>query len=205
MSMAASAPWPDWIMSYHLRPSGSARISGFPAEQVGEEAHIVGMVGDDEEIERPRQLRRLTRRRHDLLASGEAIGIARSEPCAERAGIHRKGRVQMRIAEEGPRSGNCARRRASRVASSWKSFGSVVVECAHVGVRRLLPARRHATRHVESAIVRQMPPSRMCRPSCSPRLKARCSSDYARRKHQSCGSIASSRSTLQNAATVPIP
>ena len=35
ISMAASAPWPDWIMSYHLRPVGSASISGLPANRSG--------------------------------------------------------------------------------------------------------------------------------------------------------------------------
>ena len=35
MSSAASAPLPDWIMSYHLRPIGWARISGLPAKRSG--------------------------------------------------------------------------------------------------------------------------------------------------------------------------
>ena len=35
MSSAASAPLPDWIMSYHLRPVGSASISGLPAKRSG--------------------------------------------------------------------------------------------------------------------------------------------------------------------------
>ena len=35
ISMAAAAPWPDWIMSYHLRPVGLARSSGLPAIRSG--------------------------------------------------------------------------------------------------------------------------------------------------------------------------
>ena len=59
ISSAALAPWPDWIMSYHLRPCGSASKLGLAGREVGEEAHIVGVVGDDQEVERPRQLGRL--------------------------------------------------------------------------------------------------------------------------------------------------
>ena len=61
ISIAASAPLPDWIMSYQRRPVGSARMLGLAGKEVREEPHIVGVVGDDEEIERPRQLRRLAR------------------------------------------------------------------------------------------------------------------------------------------------
>ena len=60
------------------------------------------MVGDDEKIERPRQLRRLTRRSRDLFTLGEAIGIARQQPCAEGAGVKRKRGVEMGVAEERP-------------------------------------------------------------------------------------------------------
>ena len=35
ISIAASEPLPALIMSYHLRPVGSARISGLPAKRSG--------------------------------------------------------------------------------------------------------------------------------------------------------------------------
>ena len=101
---------------------GSARMSGFAGEEVGEEAHVVGVVGDDEEIERPRQLRRLARRGHDLFAFGEAIGIARPEPGAERARVERERRCAGACRRRTAASGNCAPRRASRRAWSGRAF-----------------------------------------------------------------------------------
>ena len=38
----------------------------------------------------------------DLLSLGEPVRVGRAETAAERAGIHRHRRVQMRVAEEGP-------------------------------------------------------------------------------------------------------
>ena len=35
MSIAASAPFPDWIRSYHFFPCGSARIFGSPPKRSG--------------------------------------------------------------------------------------------------------------------------------------------------------------------------
>ena len=75
MSSAASLPSPALIMSYQLlagRIGEDVRLSG---EQVGEEAHVVGVVGDDEEIERPRELRLLPARRGQLLAAREAVRV----------------------------------------------------------------------------------------------------------------------------------
>ena len=63
ISMAASAPWPPTIMSCHFRPVGSAMMFGFAGQQIREEAHVVGVVGDDEKVERPRKFRRLARTR----------------------------------------------------------------------------------------------------------------------------------------------
>jgi hypothetical protein len=40
--------------------------------------------------------------RDDLFAAREPIGVARVEARAERAGIHRERRMQMRVAEEWP-------------------------------------------------------------------------------------------------------
>ena len=56
---AASAPFPDWIRSYHLRPVGIREHLGLSREEIGEEAHVVGVVGDDEKVERARELHRL--------------------------------------------------------------------------------------------------------------------------------------------------
>ena len=102
-SIAAAAPWPDWIMSYHRRPLGSASDIRLAGQQVVEEAHIVGMVGDDQEVERPRQLGELSRGGHDLLAFAEAIGVARSEARTEGAGIEGEGGVGVGVAEQRPR------------------------------------------------------------------------------------------------------
>ncbi len=66
-----------------------------------EEAHAVGVIGDDEEVERTRQLDRLAAGRLDLVALGEDVGVTRREPCAKRAGVHGKRRVQVRVAEVG--------------------------------------------------------------------------------------------------------
>ena len=132
ISIAASAPLPDLIMSYHLRPVGSARSSGLPAKRSREEAHVVRVVGDDEEIERPRQLRRLAARGRDLLAAREAIGVARAEPRAERARVDRERRVQVRVAEERARR-EVAPRRASRAAWQEHLLGRLLVERADVG------------------------------------------------------------------------
>ena len=88
ISTAAAAPWPRLD---HVVPAATQRVGeelGLAGEEVGEEAHVVGVVGDDEEVERPRQLGQLTGGGGDLLALGEAIGVARPEARAERAGIH---------------------------------------------------------------------------------------------------------------------
>ena len=90
----------------HVVPFAARRIGqdlGLAGEQVREEAHVVGVIGDHQEVERTRQLHRLAAGRRDLLAPGEAIGVARAEPRAEGAGVHRERRVQMRVAEERPR------------------------------------------------------------------------------------------------------
>ena len=106
----------------HVVPSAAGGIGQdvwLAGKEVREEAHIVGVVGDDEEIERPRQLGRLSRRRHDLLALGEAIGIARAEPRAERAGVEREHGVEMGVAEERPR-----REIASRIGRIGRLAGN---------------------------------------------------------------------------------
>ena len=99
ISIAASAPLPDWIISYHFRPVGSREHFGLPREEVGEEAHVVRVVADHEEIERAGELHRLAAGGRHLLPAGEAIGIARAEPGAEGAGVHGGRRVEVRVTE----------------------------------------------------------------------------------------------------------
>ncbi len=60
------------------------------------------MIGDDEEVERPRELGRLAAGGHDLLALGEVVGVARRQPGTEGARIHGERRVQVGVAEERP-------------------------------------------------------------------------------------------------------
>ena len=87
----------------HVIPLAARRVGedlGLARDEVGEEAHVVRVIRDDEEIERARELRGLAARGHDLLAAREAIGVARSQAAAERAGIHREAGVQVRVAEE---------------------------------------------------------------------------------------------------------
>jgi hypothetical protein len=87
----------------HVIPLTAGRIGqhfGFTGEEVRKETHVIGMIGDDEEIERARELHWLATRCRDFFAAGEAIGVARAEPRAERPSVHRKRGMQMRIAEE---------------------------------------------------------------------------------------------------------
>ena len=93
-----------------LRPQ-QGRVA---AHQQREEAHAVRVVGDHEEVERPRELHRLPGRRRDLLAPGEAVGVARRQPRTGRAGVHRERGVQVRVAEERPRWEIAARVRRVR-------------------------------------------------------------------------------------------
>ena len=101
------------------------------------------MIGDDHEIERARELRALAAGSNDLLSLGEPIGIGRTEPGAERAGINRKRRVRVGIAEK-----RASREIASRIGRVWrfarKSFGGLLlIESADVGLHlRQAPAQR---------------------------------------------------------------
>ncbi len=67
------------------------------------------MVCHDKKVERSGQLDRLTGIGGYFLSPREPVGIARSEPRAEGAGVHREPGVQMRVAEEGPRGEVAAR------------------------------------------------------------------------------------------------
>lgn len=57
-------------------------------EKIWKETHVVRMVGDDEEIERPRKLHFQTRRRGDFFTPGETIGLVETQPISEGTGIH---------------------------------------------------------------------------------------------------------------------
>ena len=93
----------------------------FARDQVGGKSHVVGVVGDHQEIERPRQFRLLFAGGHHLLAAGEAVGVLDAEAVAEQPGIHRHGGVQVRVAEEHLRRATGARRgrRRGGVGGRW--------------------------------------------------------------------------------------
>ena len=108
---------------HHVVPAPAGRVGehlGLAGEERREEAHVVGVVGDDEEIERPRELHPLAARRRQLLAAREAVGVLEAEPVAEGAGVHRGAGVEMRVAPEdaarevAPGIGRIARRLAGR-------------------------------------------------------------------------------------------
>ena len=120
----------------HVVPPAAGGIGqnvGLASKEVRKEPHVVGVVGDDEKIERPRKLRRLSRRRDNLLALGEAIGVARAEPSAERASIERKHGVEMRVAEERPRRKVASRVRRISPLVGKHFVGGILVERAHIG------------------------------------------------------------------------
>jgi len=82
--MAASTPLPDCNMSYHFRPIGLASRAALPAEQVGEETHVVGVVGDHEKIERPGEL-------HLLAAGCSQVGMLKGKMAFRDANTMYKG------------------------------------------------------------------------------------------------------------------
>ena len=118
-----------------LRRRQQARIA---AHQLREKAHAVRVVGHDQEIQRPRKLGALSAGGDDLFALGETIGILRAEPSTERARVHRKRGVQMRVAEVRPRREIAPRiRRVGRLGGKHL-LGRLLVERADVGGYGLL-------------------------------------------------------------------
>ena len=87
-------------MSNHFLPVGSSQEFGLAREQIGEETHIIGVVGNDEEIQWAGQLRWLSARRDDFFATGEAKRFPRPESRAKRACVKRSCGMQVCIAEE---------------------------------------------------------------------------------------------------------
>jgi hypothetical protein len=61
---------------------------GLARKQIGDEAHVVRVIGHHEKVERAREFRRLTGGGPHLLAAGEAVGITRLKLAAPYAGIH---------------------------------------------------------------------------------------------------------------------
>jgi hypothetical protein len=74
---------------------------GIAAHNQREKAHAVRVIGHDEEIERPGEPGALTARGGDLVTFGEHICVARRQTRPECSRIHRKRRVQVRIAFAG--------------------------------------------------------------------------------------------------------
>ncbi len=113
-------------------------------QTVREETHIVGMIGDDEEVQWPRQLRWLPRGRGNLFASGEAIGVLGAQPRPEGTGIHRKGGVEMGIAEQ--RAGRKFAAGIGRIGGLerllGRSLSNVPASCAKAGTPRLMTTRQ---------------------------------------------------------------
>ena len=86
---------------HHVVPAPAIRVGqdlGFSGDQPREEAHAIGMVGHDEEVERAREAHGLPRRGNHLLPLGEAVGVARRQARPESAGIHRKGGMEVGVA-----------------------------------------------------------------------------------------------------------
>ena len=69
-------------------------------KQLREKAHVVGVIGDYDEVERPREFHAHSVRRGHLLAARKAERIFRTEPCAEGAGIHGCAGMHVRVAPE---------------------------------------------------------------------------------------------------------
>ena len=211
ISTAAVAPWPDWIMSYQRRPVGSARSSGLAGKQIREEAHVVGMVGDDEEIERPRQLGELAGGRRDLLAFGEAVGVARPEARAEGAGVEGEQGVEMRVAEERP--GREVAPGPGRIGPlvGIEPLGRRLVEGADVGDDALLCESRRQSRAAAAAVAGKKATGavRSWGPPVHSILSLPCRNDrldsaslvFLHRHHRK---VAPTRSITQNDAMIPI-
>ena len=102
ISIAASAPLPDCIMSYQRGPVGSASIAGLPANRSGKKP----MLSEWSATTRKSSGRdSLTRCPLEAVISSPLAKRYASrglEAAAERAGVHRDRRVQVRVAEEGP-------------------------------------------------------------------------------------------------------
>jgi len=70
---------------------------------LGDESEPLGVVAQDDEVERPRQARRQARRRNHLLAAGDAVGLLGREAIAGRERVTRVGAVQVGVAPQDAR------------------------------------------------------------------------------------------------------
>ena len=113
-----------------LRRRQQARIA---ADQLRKKAHAVRMVRHHQEIQRSRKLGTLPAGSDDFLALGEAISVLRSEPSAERARVHRKRGVRVRVAEVRPRREIAPRVWRVRRLGGKRLLGRLLVERADVG------------------------------------------------------------------------
>ena len=113
-----------------LAALGVGEHLGVAGEQLREEAQAVGVVGHHQEIERPGQPRGSPIEADDLLPLGEAVGVLRAEAAAEGPRVHRRRRVQVRVAEQRPRRVIAAR--VGRVRLLERLVGRLLVERADV-------------------------------------------------------------------------
>ena len=132
---------------YQIVPAPAGRVGKhfwIACEQSREETHIVRVVGDDQEVERPRQLHALAAGGDQFLASCEPVGVLEAEPGAEGACIERGAGVEMRIApEHAAREGAAGIRRVA-----WRFARQDVggVDRANVCDCRLRQGRRYRKR-----------------------------------------------------------
>ena len=133
MSIAACAPLPELISSYHVLPCGVASSDRIAAHQLREKAHPVRVICHHEEIQRSRKFGTLPAGSDDLLAFGETISVLRAEPGTERARVHRIRGVQVRVAEVGPCREIAPRIGRVRWLGGKRLLGCVLVERADVG------------------------------------------------------------------------
>ena len=85
----------------HVVPTPPVRVGhdvGLAGEDAREEAHAIGVVGHHQEVERAGEPDGLARRGDQLLALGEAVGVARREAGAEGASVHREACVDVGVA-----------------------------------------------------------------------------------------------------------
>jgi hypothetical protein len=89
----------------HLVPAPTRWIGqelGAARQQLREKTHVVRVVGNHQEVQRPGQSDLQAGGRGQLLAARKAVGLLRPEPRAEGPGVHRQVRVQVRVPPEHP-------------------------------------------------------------------------------------------------------
>ena len=100
MSRAASAPWPEAIMSCHLRPCGSAMIAGSPPKMSGKKPMPSEWSATTRKSSGRDSLTGWPEFDRDLLPARELERVGRGEPGAEGTRVEGERRVQVRVAEE---------------------------------------------------------------------------------------------------------